>query len=271
MPKVPNAGMSDAHSAITAFLGYMNIQFSTDYTCDANGNITGLYVYGTISQNSFAYMAYGRLYWYVVTTSNSQTFACCNYIYFYDDYDPNGNFLGRKINISGITTLFSYSLPRDIIYSYDAGGLALYIDRIIINDNGSIFSIPVVFAGIGYYDGSSTLVTQKLRWLICGDTIDINAYWGSLNNYEVVQIDNSYYFKIPNYNALLPGDGTEGTVKTPNVTIVSEDTASALYLSGSEIWEEDTASALYLSGSEIWEEGFILSMPKLFKVNIELV
>jgi hypothetical protein len=256
MPKVANAGMTGAHSAVTAFLGYLNIPFSTDYTCDANGNTTGLYAYGTASQNSFAYKIYGKPYWYIASTSSSQTFAYCDYIYFYDDYDQNGNFLGRKVSISDSITILSYTLPRDIIYSYNAGGLGVYIDRFIINDYDSIFIIrDAGLAGSGYYDGSSTLVTQKLRFTNWFNIIDLDAYWGSLNNYEVVQIGNSYYFKIPNYNALFPGDGTEGTVKTPSVFVVSED----------------TASVLYLSGSELLEEGFILGLPKLFKVNIELI
>jgi hypothetical protein len=256
MPKIANAGMTDAHSAITAFLGYLNIPFSTDYTCDANRNTTGLYAYGTVSQNSLAYKIYGKPYWYVASTSSSQTFAYCDSIYFYDDYNQYGNFLGRKVSISGSITVFSCSLPRDIIYSYNAGGLGVYTDRFIINDYNSIFILRHVgLAGNGYYDGSSILATQKLRWLKWGDIIDIDAYYGTLNNYEVVQIGNSYYFKIPNYNALFPGDGTEGTVKTPSVFVVPED----------------TASILYKSGSELYEEGFIMSLPKMFKVNIELV
>jgi hypothetical protein len=246
--------MTQAHSAITSLLTSLEIPFDTDYTCDSNGNITGLYAYGNVNTDSFSYRSYGKAMWYVATTSSSQSFCFCDSIYFYDDYDQHGNFLGRKVSISGSITLFSLSLPRDIIYSYDAGGLGSYIDRIIINDYGSMWSMPVGFAGNGYYDGSN-LVTQKLRWLKWSDIIDIDAYWGSLNNYEVVQIDNSYYFKIPNYNALFPGDGTEGTVKTPDVVVVSED----------------TASVLYLSGSEQYEEGFIMSLPKMFKVNIELV
>jgi hypothetical protein len=256
MPKISSAGMTGAHSAITAFLGYLNIPFSTDYTCDASRNTTGLYAYGTVSENSFAYKIYGKPYWYVASTGISQTFAYCDNIYFYDSYDQYGNFKGRAVSISGSITVFSCSLPSDIIYSYNAGGLGFYVSRFIINDYNSIFIIKDVgLAGSGYYDGGSILVTQKLRLTNWFNIIDLDAYWGSLNNYEVVQIGNSYYFKILNYNALFPGDGTEGTVKTPNVVVVPEE----------------TVSIRYLSVSEIYEEGFILSLPKMFKVNIELV
>lgn len=254
MPKIASAGMSQAHEAIVDLLASIGVIFDTDYTCDQNTNTTGLYVYGNISTDSISYKIYGKPMWYVSTTGRSQTFALCDNIYFYNDYDQYGNFLGRNVSISGSTTLFSYSLPRDIIYSYDAGGLVLYIDRLIMNDYGSIWSLTMGFAGNGYYDGSSTLVTQKLRWLRWGEVRSLDAYWGSLNNYEVVQIGNSYYFKIPGFNALFPGDGTEGTVKGLNVTVVSEE----------------LGNVYYLSGVELYEEGYMLGIPKQLKARFEL-
>ena len=256
MPLVSNAGMDQADSAIRSFLGYLNIPFSTDYTCDASGNITGRYVYGTLPSNSIVKSIYNKSYWYVVTTSSSQAFCYCDSITFYNSYDSSGNFTGRRVTITGSVTVFSFSLPTNIIYSYDAGGIGFYYNRIIMNDSSSPYWYGLIgsFAGSGYYDGSANLITQKLRLTNFNGITDIDAYWGTLNNYEVVSIDNSYYFKIPNYNALFPGDGTEGTVKTLNVFVTPED----------------TASALYMSCLETQEEGFMLSLPKLFKVKLEL-
>jgi hypothetical protein len=254
MPKVTSAGMTQAHGAIVELMASIGLIFDVDHTSDSDNNTTGLYAYGNINEDSFSYRIYGKPMWYVKTVSNYQYFCFCDNIYFYDDYDKNGNFLGRKVSISGSTTLFSYSLPRDIIYSYNAGGLAFYIDRIIMNDYGSIWSMPVGFAGNGYYDGSSTLVTQKLRWLRWGEIRSLDAYWGSLNNYEVVQIGGSYYFKISGYNALFPGDGTEGTVKSLDVTIVSEE----------------LGNVYYINGIEPYEEGYMLGVAKQLKARFEL-
>jgi hypothetical protein len=254
MPLVSNAGMDD--SAIRSFLNYLNIPFSTDYTCDASRNITGRYVYGTLPLNSIVKAVYNKSYWYVVTTPSSQAFCYCDSITFYDSYDSSGNFTGRKVTITGNVTVFSFSLPTNIIYSYNVGMFGFYYNTIIMNDSGSPYWYGLIgsFAGSGYYDGSANLITQKLRLTNSNGITDLDAYWGTLNNYEVVSINGSYYFKIPNYNALFPGDGTEGTVKTLNVFVV----------------QEDTASVLYLSGSELAEEGFTLSLPKLFKVKLEL-
>jgi len=254
MPKIYNAGMSQAHGAIVDLLASVGAIFDVDYTCDSIGNKTGLYIYGNISKDSFSYRIYEKPMWYIVTTSDSQIFAFCDNIYFYDDYDQYGNFLGRKVSISGSTTLFSYSLPRDIIYSYNAGGLGFYIDRLIMNDYGSIWSMPMGFAGNGYYDGSITLVTQKLRWLKWGEIKTLNAYWGSLSDYDVVQIGNSYYFKIPSYNALFPGDGTEGVVRNIDVTVVSEE----------------LGEVYYINGVEPYEEGYMLGIAKQLKARFEL-
>jgi hypothetical protein len=237
MPKVSNAGMQDAHSAITAFLGYMGIQFSTDYTCDASGNIIGLYAFGIVPENSFARTIFGKAYWYVVS-AGSQAFYYCDSITFYDDYDQHGNFLGRKVSIYGRVTVFSFNLPIDIVYSYNAGDIGFYYDRLILNDSGCPLwlNFGAFLFGNGRYDGSSNLITQKLRWHKWGTSVvDIDAYFGSLNNYEVVQIGNSYYFKIPNRNVLMPGDGTEGTVKSLNIIVVQEEEGSIDYVTASEI------------------------------------
>jgi hypothetical protein len=256
MPLVINAGMDQADSAIRSFLNYLDIPFSTDYTCDSQGNITARYVYGTLPSNSIVKELYNKSYWYVVTTPSSQAFCYCDNITFHDDYDESGNFLGRNVTIEGGIVIFSFGLPANIIYSYNAGGIGFYYDRIIMDDSGSPYFYGLIgsFAGSGYYDGSANLITQKLRLTNFNGITDIDAYWGTLNDYEVVGIDNSYYFKIPYYNALFPGDGTEGTVKTLNVFVVPED----------------TASAMYISSSEIWEEVFMPGLPKLFKVKLEL-
>jgi len=259
MPLINNAEMDQADSAIRSFLNYLNIPFSTDYTCDAQRNITAMYVYGTVSPESYSKVMYNKSYWYVVTEQSSQTFCYCDRISFHDDYDESGNFIGRKVTIEGSIAIFSFNLPANIIYSYNAGGIGFYYDRIMINDSSSPYYGTTFWniAGKGYYDGSANLITQKLKLINFNGIADIDAYWGTLNNYEVVGINNSYYFKIPDYNALFPGDGTEGTVKTLNIFIVLEDTASVVYMNGSELQEEASIR--------------ILDMPKQFRVMLELV
>jgi hypothetical protein len=275
MPKVSNANMQNAHSAITAFLDYMGIQFSTDYTCDASGNTTGLYAYGIVTEDSFARTIFGKAYWYVVS-AESQEFCYCDSITFYDDYDQYGNFRGRKVSIVGGVSVFSFSLPRDIIYSYNAGDIGFYYDRLIMNDSGCPLwlNFGSFLFGNGGYDGSANLITQKIKWYRWGTRIDeIDAYWGSLNNYEVVQIGNSYYFKIPNRNILMPGNGTEGTVKSLNIIIVQEEEGSIAYVTSSEIELDNVTGMIQMTASEIeLDTGFIYAeMLKQIKVKLEIM
>jgi hypothetical protein len=271
MPKIVSADMDLADTAIKSLLNSIGAGGVSDFTCGSDRVPTAYYVYGSVSESSFGYKKYGKPIWYAVTTRSGQTLAYCDSIFFWDEYDEYGNFLGRRVSIEGSVGVAGYLLPMDIVYSYDAGGFGFYINRIIINDYGAPLwnDFPLGLAGSGYYDGSSTLVTQKLRWLRWGEIRSIDAYWGSLNNYEVVRIGNSYYFKIPNYNALLPGNGTEGTVKTIDVTVVNEEFGSVSYMNGSDTILE-SGSVYYLSGIEQYEEGYLLGIAKQLKARFEL-
>jgi hypothetical protein len=270
MPKIVSADMNLADTAIKNFLNIIGAGGASDFTCGSDRVPTAYYTYGGVSTSSFSYNRYEKPMWYAVTTNNSQTLAYCDNIYFWDEYDEYGNFLGRRVNIDGSVGIATYYLPRDIVYSYDAGGFGFYIDRIIINDYGAPLwnNFPLGLAGNGYYDRSRTLVTQKLRWLRWSDIRSLDAYWGSLNDYEVVNIRGSYYFKIPNYNALLPGNGTEGTVKDLDVTIVNEEYGSVYYIDGIELY--NSSSIYYTNGVELYEEGYMLGIARQLKARFEL-
>jgi hypothetical protein len=208
-------------------------------------------------------------------SAGSQAFCYCDSITFYDDYDQYGNFRGRKVSIYGGVTVFSFSLPSNIVYSYNAGDIGFYYDRLILKDSGCPLwlNFGAFLFGNGGYDGSSNLITQKLRWYKWGTSVvDIDAYFGSLNNYEVVQIGNSYYFKIPNRNVLMPGDGTEGTVKSLDIIVVQEEEGFINYVTVSEI-ELDTGSIDYVTASEIeLDTGFIYAeMLKQIRVKLEIM
>jgi hypothetical protein len=275
MPKITSARMSDAHSAIVDFLVSLEIPFDADITLDADRNITGMYVYGTVTDDSFAKTLYNRQEWYVVTTNSKQSLCYCDNIYFYDDFDEYGNFLGRKVEIDNSVTVFSFGLPTDIVYSYNAGRIGFYYNRLIIDDAGCPLwlNFGAFLFGNGWYDGSENLITQKLKWYKWGTVVrTIDAYWGSLNNYEVVQIGNSYYFKIPNRNALFPGDGAEGTVKSPDIIVVQEEDGSVSYETASETELDTVTEMIQTTASELeWDIGFIYAeMLKQMKVKLEI-
>jgi hypothetical protein len=250
MPKVENAGMSQAHSAVMAFLDILGITYNTDYTCDANRNTTGLYVYGSIPNDTYYRSFYNRLYWYVGSYGNAQRFCICNSIYFHDDYDSHGNFTGRNVTITDGIELFSFSLPATIGYSYDLGGVGFYYNRLIVNDDGCpsvIYPMPIF--GNGGYDGSANLITQKI-WIYnlwSGIAKKIDAYWGSLNNFDVVQIGESYYFKAPNMNLLVIGDGSEGSVRSINIIVSQGESAELEYV-----------------------EAYVIEIPKYLRVRLEI-
>jgi len=239
MPKVVNADRDLAHSAISAFLSSIGIDYSTDNTLDADRNVISRYCYGSVNANSFAYFTYGKQTWLVETTGSTQYFGYCDSIEFYDEYDAEGNFLGRKVSISGRINVFYFSLPTDIVYSGDVGGFGFYTGRIILNDFGTPIwqNVGVVLAGGGFYNGD-ILATKKLRWANWDGFNDIDAYWGSLNDYEVVKIGDKYYFKVPGYDALFPGDGSEGTEVTPQIIEIAEEDATVYYLTGEELLED---------------------------------
>jgi hypothetical protein len=270
MPRIVSADMDLADTAIKNFLNSIGAGGVSDFTCGSDRVPTAYYVYGVVSESSFSYNRYRKSMWYAVTTDSEQLLCYCDGIYFWDEYDEYGNFLGRRVDIADSIIIASYSLPRDIVYSYDANGFGFYINRIIINDYGAPLwdNFYLGLAGKGYYDSSSTLVTQKLRWLRWDYIRSLDAYWGSLNDYEVVNIEGSYYFKIPNYNALLPGDGTEGDVKSLDVTVVNEEYGSIYYIDGSELY--NSSSIYYTNGVELYEEGYMLGIARQLKARFEL-
>jgi len=272
MPKVENAGMDDANGAIGAFLNSLGIYHKVDYTCDAQGNTTGLYRFGNVPEDSFSRVYYNRLKWYVVTTGSGQSLCYCNSIFFYDDYDEYGNFLGRKVSISDLTEVTSYSLPRTIYYSFSAGGIGFYMDRFIIYDRGCPYwhNFPAIFAGSSEYD-STYFVTQKARWLSWEGIKDLDAYAGSISDYSVVNIDGRYYFKIPGYGILLRGDGSEGSEITQSVFVIPEELADIEYCTG-ESGEED-AEIFYFDGGlfGVTYEEFIESRKTIDEILPEII
>jgi len=272
MPEVVSADRDSAHSAIGGFLSSLGISYSVDNTLDSGGNVIDYYLYGNVSEDSFSYRTYGKLMWFVKTSGSSQEFGYCDDIYFYNEYDEFGDFLGRKVSISGAVKVWSFSLPSDIIYSYNVGGFGFYHGRIILSDNGCPYwlDMGVVLAGGGFYDGS-VLATQKLRWANWDGISDIDAYWGSLNDYEVVNINGSYYFKIPGYNALLLGDGSEGVEVTPTVVVIAEEDATVYYLAGSELMEDATVWYLLNIQIALTEEEILANSEEVDELIAELI
>ena len=272
MPKVASADRDLAHSAVGGFLSGLGISYSADNTLDSDGNVIDYYLYGDINEDSFSFRTYGKQKWFVKTSGSEQGFYYCDDIYFYNEYDDEMNFLGRKVSVSGAVKVWGFSLPSDVIYSYNVGGFGFYRGRIILNDNGCPYwlGMGVALAGGGFYDGS-VLATRKLRWLNWDGVSDIDAYWGNLNNYEVVNINGSYYFKIPGYNALLLGDGSEGAEVTPAVVIIAEEDATVRYLAGSELMEDATVWYLLNIQIALTEEEILANSEEVDELIAELI
>ena len=232
MPKVTDISIEGMFYAVIDLFNNLGIDYAIDYTLDSNMNITGRYLYGYVTEDNPARILFNKRMWYV-KIDGGVNFCYCDSISFYNSYDQYGNFKGRYVSIGGTVVLYSHLISTEYphIYSYNAGGIATWRSMYIINySNSPAFRIDTLSVLGNGVCTDTHFIGQKALWIRHDGVRELDAYYAyrSVSYYHpyVVNINGKYYFQVAAsagdlYEHLwFPGDGTEGTLITPEIHIL---------------------------------------------------
>jgi len=229
MPLVNISNESSLISAIEQALNNAGIEYWTDRA--TYGSPAGYFFVIETNISDLKPIAYIRV------SGLSIYCGCCDSIVFTDVYDSQGNYLGRKVAITGDVSLSSASISSgNYIVNPSTNGVAVVAGssyRLLVIrkpkiDSGYTFALginalhlpnssktPVGIAASSYFDTSSGKgITFKPHLMIGGVIIsnlypDLISLSASFSN--VVTLDSIYYAHIGAYNVAVKADGSEGT------------------------------------------------------------
>jgi len=174
---------------------------------------------------------------YIRVSGLSINCGCCDSIVFSDVYDNQGNYLGRKVTITGNLSLSDRSISSgNYIVNSSTNGVAVvagssyrllvtikprldygYIIALGIN-NLKLPNLSTTSAGIAsysYFDSNQRIGVTFKPYLIVGGIAVANLYPDlislSASFSNVVTLDSTQYAHIGAYNVAVKADGSEGT------------------------------------------------------------
>ena len=208
----------------------------------------------------------------------------CSFIYFYDEFDKDGNYIGRKVSIEGDFSITSLSGTGTCYYSYaprvaylaTPNSYVLFLKQYSIRgdmteqmwtvNRNAYGSYPTVLGYAGFWRYTSDpfcIATSKIAtpskhtW-----NTYYNVYYCTASDWSVFSIPNrGYFFKVRGYNIALPADGDEGTYLGEAIEIewegVDSIDESEFYLEAFEIPFEAVDS---IDEPEFYLEAFCADM-----------